>query len=136
MCSVEGIKTCFGGWRWDLDHLGRRPTRGPIPVYGRRSFEPLTQVVREHIVENLHMGMRQGAEAGRWLNRAFRVRGEGEPGRKRRRRWRSAPRRSRPSPRRGGILPRDLAGYPRHRAVPSRVDRADADIPGSSPTCG
>ncbi len=44
MCSVEGIKARLGGRRWDLAHLGRRPTRGPIPVYGRRSFEPLTQV--------------------------------------------------------------------------------------------
>ena len=28
------------------------------------------QFYREHIVENVHMGMRQAAEAGRWLNRA------------------------------------------------------------------
>ena len=28
------------------------------------------QFYREHVVENVHMGMRQAAEAGRWLNRA------------------------------------------------------------------
>jgi site-specific DNA recombinase len=33
-------------------------------------YEVFAQFYREHIVENVQMGMRQAAEAGRWLNRA------------------------------------------------------------------